>query len=71
MSGWNDFFEDEISCPHCNHKLIALFIEDGNCKDPPLIIISLAGGQAQCPNCNIIIRDGDISDTSVTTNQID
>lgn len=71
MSGWIDFLEDEISCPHCGYKFLALFIEDGDCKDPPLVTTSIAGGYTYCPNCNIIIRDNDIADTSVTTNQID
>lgn len=71
MSGWIDYFEDEITCPHCKQKLIALFIEDGNCKDPSIVTISLAGGSVKCPNCNIIIRDSDIADSSVCTNQLD
>lgn len=71
MSGWIDYFEDVMTCPHCSHKFIALFIEDGNCKDPPVVTTSLAGGPINCPNCNIIIRDSEITDTSVTTNQID
>lgn len=71
MSGWIEYFVDEIFCPHCKQKLLAFFIEDGNCNDPPLVTTSLAGGPIQCPHCNIIIRDNDITDTSVTTNQID
>lgn len=71
MSGWIDFFECKIICPHCSHKFLAIFIEDGNCKDPPLVTTSLADGPIHCPHCNIIFRDSDITDTSVTTNQID
>jgi DNA-directed RNA polymerase subunit RPC12/RpoP len=71
MSGWIDYFENEITCPHCKHKFLALFIEDCNCKDPPLVITSLASGQTKCPNCNIIIRDNDLTDTSFVILHID
>ena len=67
MSGWLEFFEDEISCTECQSKFFTVFVEDGNCKDPPQVITSLAGGSTVCPVCNNTIRDSDITDTSLPT----
>ncbi len=71
MSGWLDFFEDEINCPQCKTKFCTLFVEDGDTKDPPKVISSIAGGLTRCPKCNIIIRDDDLTSTSFVTLQLD
>lgn len=71
MSGWLEFFEDEITCPHCKKDFHTLFVEDGEIKDPPKVISFIASGISRCPNCKIIIRDDDLLVPSVTTNQLD
>lgn len=71
MSGWLNFFEDEITCPHCRAKFITLFVEDGDTKDPPKVISSISGGLARCQNCKLIIRGDDLTNTSFVTLQID
>ena len=52
MSGWLDYFEDEITCPNCLHTFTALFVEDGNPKRIPIVIISPAQLTLNCPHCN-------------------
>jgi len=71
MSGWLEFFEDEILCLQCKTKFFTLFVEDGDTKDPPKVISSIAGGLTRCPNCKIIIRDDDLTNTSFVTLQLD
>ncbi len=71
MSGWLEFFEDEINCPRCKTKFCTLFVEDGDTKDPPKVISSIAGGLTRCPNCNVIIRDDDLTSASLVTILID
>lgn len=71
MSGWLEFFEDEINCPQCKTKFFTLFVEDGDTKDPPKVISSISGGLTRCPHCKIIIRDDDLTSTSFVTLQLD
>lgn len=71
MSGWLEFFEYEISCPRCKAKFCTLFVEDGDTKVPPKVVSSISSGQTRCPNCNIIIRDDDLTNASIVTLQID
>lgn len=71
ISGWLEFFEDEISCPQCKTKFFTLFVEDGDTKDPPKVISSLAGGLTRCLQFNIIIRDDGLTSTSFVTLQLD
>ena len=67
MSGWLEFVEDKIICPHCTKDFHTLFVEDGDTKDPPKIISSIAGGHTRCPFCKIIIRDNDLIQNSTAT----
>ena len=62
MSGWIDFYDEQITCPFCGQEFTAHFIEDGNVCDPPSIITSLAGG-CYCPACKSPISDADLSIT--------
>ncbi|MEO8231485.1 MAG: hypothetical protein ABI638_04340 [Ignavibacteriota bacterium] len=71
MSGWLEWIEDEIRCPQCNNKFVTLFVEDGDTKDPPKVITSIAGGLTRCPKCKTIIRDDDLNTSSFVTLQID
>ncbi len=71
MSGWLNFFENVIQCPHCRSKFLALFLEDGNCRVPPQVITLLASGSTICPVCNITIRDCDITDIALGSIHID
>ena len=71
MSGWLNFFEDELQCPQCKTKFFTLFVENGDTKVPPKVISSIAGGITRCPNCNVIIRDDDLTNSSFVTLLID
>jgi hypothetical protein len=64
MSGWLEFYEYEIQCHQCKTKFFTLFIEDGDTKDPPKVISSIAGGITRCPYCKIIIRDDDLLESA-------
>ncbi len=62
MSGWYDWFEQEIACPECRHQFKALFIEDADIiDDMPISTTSLASGQTECPECKATITDEDLS----------
>jgi len=71
ISGCLAFFKDEINYPYCKTKFCTLFVEDGDTKDPPKVISSIAGGLTRCPNSKIIIRDDDLTSTSFVTLQLD
>lgn len=62
MSGWINFYNEQINCPFCNEAFIVQFIEDGDVCDPPSITTSLAG-DCQCPACKSHILDADLSIT--------
>lgn len=59
MSGWIDWFEEEIECPHCGEKIIVLFCEDGDQKRDPVVVIKLAG-DVNCEECGEEIRDKEL-----------
>ena len=59
MSGWIDFFDEEIKCPFCGEQFLAHFIEDGDVCDPPSITTSLSG-DCQCPTCKAHLTDSDL-----------
>lgn len=42
MSGWINWFEEEIECPHFREKIKILFSEDGNPKRDPVVVVGLA-----------------------------
>jgi len=62
MSGWLDWIEEKIICPHCGEEFLALFCEDGDPNREPVVIISLAGDKTKCPNCKKDIADDDIEE---------
>jgi len=63
MSGWIEFFDEEVLCPYCEQKFTAHFIEDADVCDPPSITTSLAGA-TKCPHCSTNISDSDFPQTN-------
>ncbi len=61
MSGWLEFYESEISCPKCKKIFNIQFVEEGDIKEEPQVIISIAGGSVICPNCKFLIRDENLN----------
>jgi len=59
MSGWIDFIEEEINCPHCGHRIIVQFCEEGDPNRDPVVVTGLAG-IVNCPTCKNKIEDDDI-----------
>ncbi|GAB4290409.1 MAG: hypothetical protein Kow0098_09000 [Ignavibacteriaceae bacterium] len=59
MSGWLDWFEEEIECPHCGNKITVLFYEDGEPGRDPVVITGLAEDTI-CPQCKTQIKTEDI-----------
>lgn len=57
MSGWEDWFDDEIICPSCNSTITVIILEDGDSDGN--ITYSIAGEQ-KCPHCNYNITDKDL-----------
>lgn len=51
MSGWLDFHLDDYRCPHCHREVSILFVEDGDPRRKPIIIIYPALQKTVCPNC--------------------
>lgn len=60
MSGWLDWFEEKINCPHCGEKIIVMFCEDGDLKCDPVVVIGLAG-DVKCKACGKEIIDEELS----------
>ena len=59
MSGWIDFIEEEVKCPHCGKELLVQFCEEGDPNREPVVITGLAG-IVNCPTCKKKIEDDDI-----------
>jgi len=59
MSGWIDFIEEVIKCPHCGKELLVQFCEEGDPNREPVVITGLAG-IVNCKNCKRKIEDDDI-----------
>jgi transcription elongation factor Elf1 len=64
MSGWLDYFEEEIKCPHCQKELLVQFCEDGDPNREPLVVTGLAG-VISCQVCEKSIKDEDIRNQKV------
>ena len=61
MSGWLEFIEEDINCPHCSNRITIQFCEEGNPNRDPVVITGLAG-LVNCSKCGKKIEDEDIKD---------
>ena len=59
MSGWLDWYEEEINCPHCGENVTVLFCEDGDPNREPMVEICLAG-EVMCDICGKEIKDEEL-----------
>ena len=64
MSGWLEFIEEEINCPHCGKEVLVQFCEDGDPNRDPVVITNLAG-EVKCPICKKMINAEEIGNQKI------
>jgi len=61
MSGYIEFFEEDVKCPQCKTTFKAPAITDDECRqDNNRVTHGLCGGKAKCPQCNATATDANI-----------
>lgn len=63
MSGWLDWFEDEITCPNCGFKFFVLFCEDVDIStNPPIVKCFVVDEYLICSNFRNINNENNLLD---------